>query len=206
MTELIREKEIVLYETNDGKVSFDVNVMGETVWLTQMQIADLFEKERSVITKHINNIFKEGELIKNSVRANFAHTASDGKTYQTEHYNLDVIISVGYRVKSYRGTQFRQWATQILKQYMLNGIVINNRRIELIEEQVKLLGQKISDIQSNSNLKQENRLLEQQMDNRIQNQKITQLSKRVGELTQIMNEFQDNNLIIKRPEEGGGIG
>ena len=206
MTELIREKEIILYETNDGKVSFDVNVMGETVWLTQMQIADLFEKERSVITKHINNIFKEGELIKNSVRANFAHTASDGKTYQTEHYNLDVIISVGYRVKSYRGTQFRQWATQILKQYMLNGIVINNRRIELIEEQVKLLGQKISDIQSNSNLKQENRLLEQQMDNRIQNQKITQLSKRVGELTQIMNEFQDNNLIIKRPEEGGGIG
>jgi hypothetical protein len=111
-----------------------------------MQIADLFEKERSVITKHINNIFKEGELIKNSVRANFAQTASDGKTYQTEHYNLDVIISVGYRVKSYRGTQFRQWATQILKQYMLNGIVINNRRIELIEEQVKLLGQKISDI------------------------------------------------------------
>ena len=206
MTELIREKEIVLYETNDGKVSFDVNVMGETVWLTQMQIADLFEKERSVITKHINNIFKEGELIKNSVRANFAHTASDGKTYQTEHYNLDVIISVGYRVKSYRGTQFRQWATQILKQYMLNGIVINNRRIELIEEQVKLLGQKISDIQSNSNLKQENRLLEQQMDNRIQNQKITQLSKRVGELTQIMNEFQDNNLIIKRPEDGGGLG
>ena len=206
MTELIREKEIVLYETNDGKVSFDVNVMGETVWLTQMQIADLFEKERSVITKHINNIFKEGELIKNSVRANFAHTASDGKTYQTEHYNLDVIISVGYRVKSYRGTQFRQWATQILKQYMLNGIVINNRRIELIEEQVKLLGQKISDIQSNSNLKQENRLLEQQMDNRIQNQKITQLSERVGKLTQIMNEFQDNNLIIKRPEEGGGVG
>lgn len=100
--------DVVLYMTDDGRVRLEVHLDHETVWLTQDQMADLFGRERSVITKHVRNVFKEGELAKASVRAKFAHTAADGKTYQVQSYNLDVIISVGYRVKSKRGTQFRQ--------------------------------------------------------------------------------------------------
>lgn len=102
--------EVLIYETESGQARVDVRLEAETVWLTQEQMAALFGRERSVVTKHLRNVFKEGELEENSVCANFAHTASDGKTYQTKFYNLDVIISVGYRVKSQRGTQFRLWA------------------------------------------------------------------------------------------------
>ncbi|WP_249325005.1 virulence RhuM family protein [Vreelandella boliviensis] len=92
-------------------------------------MCELFGRERSVITKHIRNVFKEGELERNSVCANFAHTAEDGKTYQVDHFNLDVIISVGYRVKSQRGVQFRKWATDVLKQYLVQGYTLNQRRL-----------------------------------------------------------------------------
>lgn len=104
--------EVSLYVAPDGGVRLDVRLEHDTVWLTQAQMAELFGRERSVITKHINNVFKEGELDRDSVCANFARTAEDGKTYSVQHFNLDVVISVGYRVKSLRGTQFRIWATQ----------------------------------------------------------------------------------------------
>ena len=97
-----------------GKIAVDVRFHDESVWLTLDQMATLFERDKSTISRHIKNIFTEGELVRNSVVANFATTASDGKEYQVDYYNLDVVISVGYRVKSLRGTQFRQWATKRL--------------------------------------------------------------------------------------------
>lgn len=108
----------------------EVRLEEETVWLTQKQISQLFDTERSVITKHINNVFNIGELRKNSVCAKFAHTATDGKTYQTQFYNLDMIISVGYRVNSKMGTQFRIWATNVLKQHIIQGYTINEKRLQ----------------------------------------------------------------------------
>jgi death-on-curing family protein len=121
--------EIIIYEAEDGKTSIEVQLENETVWLTQNQLAELFGSERSVISKHINNIFKSGELEKNSVCAKFAHTASDGKTYQTNFHNLDVIIAVGYRVNAKRGTRFRIWATSVLKGHLIKGYTVNERRL-----------------------------------------------------------------------------
>ncbi len=120
---------IILYQTDDGKTRVEVRVEGETVWLTQYEMGRLFGRERSVITKHVRNIFREGELTPKSVCAKFAHTAEDGKTYQVDHFSLDVIISVGYRVKSKRGVQFRQWATGVLRGYLLKGYALNQSRI-----------------------------------------------------------------------------
>ena len=113
-----QDSQITLYQTVDGKVELEVRMEQDSVWLRQEQMSDLFGRERSVITKHLRNIFVEGELEADSVCANFAHTAEDGKTYQVRHYNLDVVISVGYRVKSVQGTRFRQWATQRLREYL----------------------------------------------------------------------------------------
>lgn len=109
--------EIILYQP-DEEIKLNVRLENETVWLSIDEMSYLFGRDISVIGKHIRNIFKEGELIKDSVWAKFAYTASDGKTYQVDYYNLDVIISVGYRVKSQRGTQFRQWANKVLKEYL----------------------------------------------------------------------------------------
>jgi hypothetical protein len=128
------KNQIVLYQP-DTSVQMEVLMENETVWLTQAQMALLFDRERSVITKHIRNVFKEKELDKFSVCAFFAHTATDGKLYDVEYYNLDVIISIGYRVKSKQGTQFRQWATRVLKDYLLKGYAIN-QRIERLEYRV----------------------------------------------------------------------
>ena len=126
--------EIVMYQP-DETIRLEVRVENETVWLTQQQMADLFQTTRNNITLHIGNIFKEGELVETSVRKDSLLTATDGKKYRTKIYNLDVIISVGYRVKSKRGTLFRQWANQILKDYLLKGYSINKNlqdvRIEL---------------------------------------------------------------------------
>jgi len=118
--------EIILYQP-DEEIKLDVRLENETVWLSIDEMSHLFGRDISVIGKHVRNIFKEGELIKDSVWAKFAYTASDGKTYQVDYYNLDVIISVGYRVKSQRGTQFRQWANKVLKEYLLKGYSINQR-------------------------------------------------------------------------------
>jgi len=118
--------EIIMYQTEDGLTKIETTFDGDTVWLSLDQMAELFQRDRSVIGKHIRNIFNEGELEKDSVWAKFAHTASDGKEYQVDHYNLDVIISVGYRVKSLRGTQFRIWANKILKEYLKKGFAMND--------------------------------------------------------------------------------
>ena len=125
--------EIILYQP-DKEVKLEVRLENETVWLSIDEMSQLFGRDISVIGKHIRNIFKEGELVKDSVWAKFAYTASDGKIYQVDYYNLDVIISVGYRVKSQRGTQFRQWANKVLKEYLLRGYSINQRLKDLEEK------------------------------------------------------------------------
>ncbi len=121
--------EVLVYQAPDGQVRVDVRLERETVWLTQQQMADLFGRERSVVTKHIRNVFKEGELEPAAVRAQFAHTAADGKTYAVDHFNLDAILSVGYRVNSKQGTQFRIWATRTLRDHLLRGYTLNERRL-----------------------------------------------------------------------------
>ena len=118
--------EIIMYQTEDGLTKIETTFDNDTVWLSIDQMAELFQRDRSVIGKHTRNIFKEGELEKSSVWAKFAYTASDGKNYQVDYYNLDVIISVGYRVKSLRGTQFRIWASNVLKEYMKKGFAMND--------------------------------------------------------------------------------
>ena len=122
--------QIILYQTDDGKTKVEVKMDGETVWLTQDQMAELFEKGRSTVTEHILNAFKEGELDENSVCREFRRTGADGKEYAVKHYNLDVVISVGYRVKSLRGTQFRIWATQRLREYIVKGFVLDDERLK----------------------------------------------------------------------------
>lgn len=126
----MQESNLLMYTTEDGLTKIEATFVNDTVWLSIEQMAELFQRDRSVIGKHIRNIFKEGELKKESVWAKFAHTADDGKTYQADYYNLDVIISVGYRVKSLRGTQFRIWATNILKEYMQKGFVLDDDRLK----------------------------------------------------------------------------
>lgn len=121
---------VIMYTTEDGLTRIETTFDQETVWLSIEQMAELFQRDRSVIGKHIRNLFSEGELQKEAVWAKFAHTASDGKVYQVDYYNLDVIISVGYRVKSLRGTQFRIWATSILKEYMKKGFAMDDDRLK----------------------------------------------------------------------------
>lgn len=130
MENLQNQGEIILYQP-DNEVKLEVRLENETVWLSIDEMAHLFGRDISVIGKHVRNVFKEGELVKDSVWAKFAYTASDGKTYQVDYYNLDVIISVGYRVKSVRGTQFRQWANKVLKEYLLKGYSVNRRLSDL---------------------------------------------------------------------------
>ena len=121
---------ILMYTTEDGLTKIEATFENDTVWLSIDQMAELFQRDRSVIGKHVRNIFKEGELDKNLVWAKFAYTASDGKDYNVDYYNLDVIISVGYRVKSLRGTQFRIWATDILKEYIKKGFAMDDDRLK----------------------------------------------------------------------------
>lgn len=124
------QSNIVIYTTEDGLTKIATTFDDDTVWLSIDQMAELFQRDKSTISRHIKNIFAEGELQRSTVVANFATTASDGKTYQVDYYNLDVIISVGYRVKSKRGTQFRIWATNILKEYMRKGFVLDDERLK----------------------------------------------------------------------------
>ena len=122
--------EMFIYQNPDGKIKIDVRLEEETVWLTQAQLCELFQKSKATISEHIKNVFEEGELEESSVVRNFRTTAIDGKNYDTNYYNLDVIISVGYRVKSPQGTQFRIWATQRLKEYIIKGFALNDERFK----------------------------------------------------------------------------
>lgn len=149
-----QNNKIVIYQTADGQTQIDVRMENETVWLTRQQMAELFQRDKTVILRHIQNIFKEGELEKSVVCANFTHTTQHGaipdKTQEAtvKLYNLDVIISVGYRVKSQRGVQFRQWANKVLKEYLIKGYAINNRlsvqKYEELSQLVHLLGRTIN--------------------------------------------------------------
>lgn len=128
--QLASNDEILIYQSQDGVIKIDVLFEQETVWLNQNQLCVLFGKTKSTISEHIKHIFEEGELDERSVVRNFRTTASDGKSYETNFYNLDVIISVGYRVKSHQGTQFRQWATQRLRDYIIKGVALNDERFK----------------------------------------------------------------------------
>lgn len=121
--------EVILYQ-RDGAPAIDVRLESDTVWLSLNQLADLLGRDKSTISRHISNVFAEGELERASVVAEFATSAADGKTYQVEHYNLDVIISVGYRVKSRQGTQFRIWATERLREYLIKGFAMDDARLK----------------------------------------------------------------------------
>lgn len=124
------KSEMIIYQTEDGLTKVNVTFDADTVWLSLDQMAELFQRDKSVISRHIRNIFAEGELVRDSVVAKNATTAADGKSYQIDYYNLDVIISVGYRVKSQRGVQFRIWASRIIKEYMKKGFAMDDQRLK----------------------------------------------------------------------------
>ncbi|MBU0570899.1 MAG: virulence RhuM family protein [Candidatus Omnitrophica bacterium] len=138
------EQDIIIYTSRRGKTQLEVNIQEETVWLTQKQIAELFGTKRPAITKHFSNLFKTRELKKKSVCSILEHTAADGKTYKTQYYNLDAIISVGYRVNSKRATQFRMWATDILKKHLINGYTLNEKRLKQYKEKLRSLEKTIN--------------------------------------------------------------
>ena len=141
------ERSVIIYRSEDGTIQLEVQLHEETVWLTQAQMAILFETTRNNITIHIGNLFKEGELEKISVCKESLLTASDGKPYKTKIYNLDVIISVGYRVKSKRGTDFRKWANKVIKDFILKGYAVNNR-LDKLEVKVYKLEEKTAEIET----------------------------------------------------------
>ena len=139
---------VEIYRSTEGNIELNVKLENDTVWLTQSQMAELFGRDRTVISRHVNNCFKEGELDPNITCAKFAHMGIDGdQTYETTMYNLDVIISVGYRVKSINGTRFRQWANSILKQFIIKGYAINQNRLDNyneLKEVVRLMSRAIT--------------------------------------------------------------
>jgi len=147
----MKPQNIVIYKTREGP-ELRVKLEKETLWLTQAQIATLFGTQRPAVTKHLNNIFKSGELDRNSVCSILEHTASDGKTYKTQFYNLDSIIAVGYRVNSFRATQFRIWATKVLKNYLVQGYAINEKRLLEQTQKLKELQKTINLIKQKSQL------------------------------------------------------
>ncbi len=126
----MNHSDILIYQASDGNIKIDVRLKEESVWLTQAHLCELFQKSKATISEHIRHIFEEGELNEDSVVRNFRTTAADGKTYDVRYYNLDVIISVGYRVKSLQGTRFRIWATQRLKEYIVKGFALNDERFK----------------------------------------------------------------------------
>ena len=165
------KNEIILFE-NEG-LKLEVNLKDETVWLNLDQMSELFKRDKSVISRHIKNIFTEEELDKFAVVANFATTATDGKIYQVDYYNLDVIISVGYRVKSQEGIVFRRWATKILKDYIIKGYAVNQKRLEYLEKTVKLID------------------IANRMDERLEDSDAKEILKVIGEYSKALDLLDD---------------
>ena len=171
------KNEIILFENQNVKL--EVNMKDETVWLTQKQMAELFDKDRRTITRHIQNIYKDEELHENEVCSFFEHTAEDGKKYQVQYYNLDMIISVGYRVNSKRGIVFRKWASNIIKDYMLKGYAINQKRLEYLEKTVKLID------------------IANRIDDRLENNDAKEILKVIGEYSKaldLLDGYDHNNI------------
>ena len=166
-----KKNEIVLFE-NQG-VKLEVNLKDETVWLNRQQLSKLFSRDIKTIGKHINNALKEELCNDNSVVAKFATTATDGKQYQVEYYNLDMILSIGYRVKSNRGVIFRRWANKILKDYLLKGYAINQKRLEYLEKTVKLID------------------IANRMDTRLENNDAKEILRVIGEYSKALDLLDD---------------
>jgi len=143
------QQAVLIYQQDDGSFATEVRLDGDTVWLSQKQMAELFDKNIRTISEHIRNIFKEGELQEQAVVRNYRITADDGKNYDTTHYGLDVIISVGYRVKSVQGTRFRIWANQVLKRYLLQGYALNEQRLQAQQENIRQLERTLTLFQQN---------------------------------------------------------
>ncbi|HEY4147452.1 MAG TPA: RhuM family protein [Chitinophagaceae bacterium] len=182
-----KKGEILIYRTQDGKSQLEVKLEQETVWLTQAQMNQLFVQTRQNISLHINNIFKEKELDKKSVVKESLTTATDGKQYKANYYNLDVIISVGYRIKSKRGTQFRIWATQTLRDHLVKGYTINERRLSEQQERLKELGQAVDFIRTSVAQKE------------IRSDEAKGLLEIIAQYTRsfiLLNQFDRNNLEI----------
>ena len=177
----MKGNEIIIFENQNVKL--EVNVKDETVWLTQKQKAELFDKDRRTITRHIQNIYRDEELDENSVCSFFEHTAKDGKKYNVQYYNLDMIISVGYRVNSKRGIAFRKWATNILRDYMLKGYAVNQRRLEYLEKTVKLID------------------IANRIDERLENNDAKEILKVIGEYSKALDLLGDyDHKTVKRIE------
>ena len=177
----MKNNEIIIFENQNVKL--EVNMKDETVWLTQAQMANLFGKDRKTITRHIQNIYKDGELEENSVCSFFEHTAKDGKNYNTQYYNLDMIISVGYRVKSQNGIVFRRWANKILKDYLLKGYAVNQKRLDYLEKTVKLI-----DIAS-------------RMDERLEASDAKEILKVIGSYSKALDLLDDyDHKTLKKPK------
>jgi hypothetical protein len=138
--------EIVIYQSPGGESKLDVRLASETLWLSLDQIAALFERDKSVISRHLRNVFRVGELDRDSVVAFFATSAADGKTYQVEYFNLDAILSVGYRVNSRRGTQFRIWATNVLRDHLVRGYSINKRRLRELRLSLRMVEHALDEV------------------------------------------------------------
>jgi len=187
--------EIILYQSEEGKTAIDVHLKDETVWLTLNQIAELFERDKSVISRHFRNVFQSGELLKDSVVAKNATTASDGKTYQVEYYNLDAIISVGYRVNSKRGTQFRIWATSVLKDHLVRGYSLNQRRLaeKGVEEVRQVLRLLAGTLESQNLVSDEGRA-------------VLEVVSRYARTWQLLLQYDEDNLPVPaRKHEAGSV-
>jgi len=174
---------IILYQSEDGHTSMDVHLKDETVWLTLNQMAELLGRDKSVISRHLGNVFQTGELAREAVVAKNATTASDGKTYQIDYYNLDAIISVGYRVNSKRGTQFRIWATTILKDHLVRGYSLNQRRLaEKGVEEVRQILSLLAGTLESHNLVSDERLA------------VLEIVNRYARTWQLLLQYDENNL------------
>ncbi|MCH5319869.1 MAG: virulence RhuM family protein [Paramuribaculum sp.] len=215
---MAKENEIIIYQP-DSSFSLEVRIENETVWLNRQQMADLFQRDRTVIGRHINNIFKEGELEESLVCAKFAHTKDYGRrtgftqNIETEYYSLDVIISVGYRVKSIRGTQFRQWANKVLKEYLLTGYSVNqryldlenriNHRFHLQQKQIDNLTDKV-DFVINSSIRPKEVII---FDGQIWDAHnfATNLIKEAKEKVILIDNYIDNTVLTQLDNRGEGV-
>ena len=182
------QNQIAIFQTEEGRSQVEVNVIDETVWLSQAQMCVLFDKNKRTVSEHIRNIFKEGELQEQAVVRNFRTTAADGKSYTVYHYNLDVIISVGYRVKSLSGTQFRIWANNILKQYLIQGYALN-------EEKLKVEQEKLNDLKRTIALS--SRLFQTENLSASQSQGILAILERYSHALTVLDDYDHQRLTIE---------